>query len=224
MERGCYLERTVATHRKYGSVPYPGSPRSRNGFHTAVVGQLPVHGASLTWSDDRYGKGVHTIIKYPSAMKHLFLFLFTMLVSTLTGAQQRYSITINNGFFQPEYLVVEAGDEIEVLLTEDHTFTEVDAGTFRSGGVVPNGGIRIGRGIGYGFTGTGSDETIVTLHDTGDYFFVSEGRNGAVAKMHIVVIPSTHTGVSEAVDEFRRACSPTRPMTMCVLPPMSTWT
>jgi plastocyanin len=142
------------------------------------------------------------------AMKHILAILILLLGATMTLAQRTYTLSVDNDAFFPEFLVVEAGDPIELRLTGDHTLTEVDAGTFRSGGTVPNGGIRIGRGIGYGFTGVDSDETTFTLHDPGNYYFVSEGRNGSVAKARIVVIASTHTGFSEAVDQFRPVVFP----------------
>lgn len=132
-------------------------------------------------------------------------FILPLLLFT-TGslfAQHTHRISVVNDVFDPEFLVVEAGDPIEVLLNGRHTLTQVSAGTFRANGAVPNGGIRIGPGLGYGYTAVEGNETTITLRDTGDHYFVSEGGTGVVAKARIVVIPAANTGIGAATDQAR---------------------
>lgn len=131
------------------------------------------------------------------------LLLLCLLITGAVRAQHTHFVAVENGVFVPELLVVEAGDRIALNLTDGQTFTEVSAATFRAGGTVPNGGIRIGDGLGHDFNGTDADQALVTLNDPGDLYFVSEGPNRAAAKMHIVVIPATNTGVSPSPDRMR---------------------
>ncbi len=138
--------------------------------------------------------------------KHIIPLLFLGVGSL--HAQHTHDLVIENDLFLPELLVVEAGDTIALRLTDDHTLTEVTAATFRANGIVPNGGIRIGAGLGYGFNGADADETLFTLNDPGDHFFISEGRNGTMAKMQITVIPAAHTGISASVDQMRPGVFP----------------
>lgn len=135
-------------------------------------------------------------------MKRFILPFFLFAAGSLS-AQHTHRISVVNDVFDPEFLVVEAGDAIEVLLTGRHTFTQVSPGTFRANGAVPNGGIRMGHGLGYGYTGVEGNEATITLRDTGDHYFVSEGGTGAVAKARIVVIPAANTGVSATADQAR---------------------
>lgn len=136
------------------------------------------------------------------AMKHYILTLLVSASGSL-AAQHTHRLSVVNDVFDPEFLVVEAGDPIEVRLTGPHTLTEVSPATFRANGMVSNGGIRIGPGLGYGFNGTDADEITITLQDTGDYYFVSEGASGVAAKAKVIVINSTNTGVGAAVDRSR---------------------
>ncbi len=128
-------------------------------------------------------------------MKHIILFS-TMLLAVTLHAQHTHQLVIENDLFLPEFLVVQAADPIALQLTGDHTLTEVSAQTFRAGGIVPNGGIHIGFGTTYD-----TDATTFTIKDPGEYYFVSEGRTGSVAKTQIVVIDADHTGISAAVDQ-----------------------
>ena len=141
-------------------------------------------------------------------MKHTLL--ICMLISGTLHAQYTHFVAAGSGVFHPEFLVVEAGDTVQLQLADDHTFTEVSASTFRAGGVEPNGGIRIGDGFGQGYrtightyTAIDADQARIVFADPGDFYFVSEGHNRAVAKMHIVVIPAAHTGLSGTVDQIR---------------------
>lgn len=138
--------------------------------------------------------------------KHILPILF-LFAGTLQ-AQYTHDLLITNDLFMPEFLVVEAGDSIALQLTTDHTLTEVSPATFRANGIVPNGGIRIGAGLGHGYQGVDADRTTFTINDPGDYYFVSEGSSGTMAKMHIVVIPATHTGIAASVDQRRPTVFP----------------
>lgn len=121
-----------------------------------------------------------------------------LFIAITLHAQHTYELTLENGVFHPEFMVVEAGDRIDVRLTDGHTLTEVSAATFRAGGKLSNGGIHIGAG-----TTHDGDHASFHLDEPGDHYFVSEGRNGAVAKTHIVVIPSSDTGFSPPPDRER---------------------
>ncbi len=140
-------------------------------------------------------------------MKKHILPILLLFAGTLQ-AQYTHDLVIKNDLFMPEFLVVEAGDSIALQLTADHTLTEVSPATFRANGTVPNGGIRIGAGLGHGFNGVDADHTTFTISDPGDYYFVSEGRNGTMAKMQLVVIPATNTGVSASADVRRPVVFP----------------
>ncbi len=130
-------------------------------------------------------------------MKHIIL-LSSMLAAGTLVAQQSHQITLQNEVFYPEFLVVEARDRIEVRIHGDHTLTEVSAGTFVAGGTNPNGGVHIGHR-----TATDNDAATFTLDQPGEYFFISEGRNTAAAKMQIVVITASNTGISANADQFQ---------------------
>lgn len=130
-------------------------------------------------------------------MKH-FILISLMLATGTLFAQHSHQITLENEVFYPEFLVVEAGDPIEVKIYGEHTLTEVSAGTFRAGGTNSNGGVHIGHG-----TAIDNDEATFTLDSPGEYFFVSEGRNTVIAKLHIVVITASNTGISASADQFQ---------------------
>jgi len=137
------------------------------------------------------------IHEFHTTMKHAIILplLFTAIA---LHAQHTHELVLENGVFNPEYLVVEAGDPIEVRLTQGHTITEVSPGTFRAGGLRSNGGVHIGAG-----TTHDGDHTVFHLDEPGDYYFVSEGRNGAVAKTHIVVLAAGNTGITPHPDRER---------------------
>lgn len=138
--------------------------------------------------------------------KHMLPILF-LLAGTLQ-AQITHDLGIRNDQFVPEVLVVEAGDSIALELTDGHTLTEVSPATFRANGIVPNGGIRIGAGLGHAFHGTDADRTTFTLNVPGDHYFVSEGPSGTVAKTKIVVIPTKNTGITASVDRSKPTIFP----------------
>lgn len=135
-------------------------------------------------------------------MKHVIFPLFLFAAAPLS-AQYTHQLAVVNDVFEPQFLVVEAGDPIELRLTGSHTLTQVSAATFHANGAVPNGGLRIGHGLGYGFTGVDANETTFTLRDTGSYYFVSEGPTGAIAKARIEVIAPGNTGVGAAIDQTK---------------------
>lgn len=131
-----------------------------------------------------------------------------LLAASVVNAQQVHHLTIRNDVFEPEFLVVEAGDPIALQLSGDHTLTQVSAATFRANGAVSNGGVRIGKGLGYATNGADANEATFTLLDTGDHYFVSEGSKGATAKVRIVVIAADHTGISAAPDQTQPTIFP----------------
>lgn len=140
-------------------------------------------------------------------MKKHMLPILVLFAGTLQ-AQNTHDLEVKNDQFMPEFLVVEAGDSIALQLTAGHTLTEVSAATFRANGIVPNGGLRIGAGLGHGFQGTDADRTTFTLNEPGDHYFVSEGTSGAPAKTHILVIPSKNTGITATVDRSKPTVFP----------------
>lgn len=135
-------------------------------------------------------------------MKHMIL-LPAMLTAAFALAQQAHHITLEKDVFHPEFLVVEAGDPISVSIHGAHTLTEVSATTFRAGGITPNGGIHIGAG-----TALDHDSATFSLNETGEYYFISEGHNAPQAKLHIVVISATNTGITANVDATMPAMFP----------------
>jgi plastocyanin len=128
-------------------------------------------------------------------MKNLMLFTCLLAAGTVMS-QQTHRLAVENDVFTPEFLVVEAGDPIELWLSGHHTLTQVTAATFRSGGHIPNGGLHIG-------TGTAFDGELTTfsLRDPGEYYFVSEGSQDGSAKTKIIVIGSSNTGISSPPDQ-----------------------
>ncbi len=135
-------------------------------------------------------------------MKQIILFAFILTGSALF-AQHTHHLTLQNDVFYPEFLVVEAGDPIALQLTEDHTLTEVSSGTFRAGGITPNGGIHIGFG-----TSFDNDRNPFTINEPGEYYFVSEGRDAVLAKTRITVLASSNTGVTPDPDQFHPVVYP----------------
>lgn len=135
-------------------------------------------------------------------MKQILLFSFLM-ASVSLFSQHSHRLTAANGVFFPEFLVVEAGDPIHVQLTDDHTLTEVSPGTFRAGGIVPNGGIHVGLGAAYD-----GDQATFTLREPGEYFFISEARDAPLAKMRITVLPASNTAVTPTPDQSRPVIYP----------------
>jgi plastocyanin len=129
-------------------------------------------------------------------MKNLMLFPLMLAAGSLF-AQHTHQLVLQNDVFYPEFLVIEAGDPIELQLTGGHTLTEVSSGTFRAGGIVPNGGIHIGLG-----TAHDGERTSFTINEPGDYYFVSEARNAPLAKTRITVLASANTGVTADADQF----------------------
>lgn len=132
------------------------------------------------------------------------LFLFSGMA---LNAQQQHTISTVNGLFEPDVLVVQAGDEVLVQLTGPHTFTEVSANTFRVGGHVNNGGIDIGHtnkgGIEIGQnTAYDGNEVLVTFSEPGTYHFVSRAASEAT-KALVVVLPSENTGIAAVPHERR---------------------
>ncbi len=118
-------------------------------------------------------------------------------------AQVAHQLTVRNDLFDPEFLVVEAGDTIDVRLTGPHTFTEVSAATFRANGVASHGGIRLGPGQARGAHGSEADEGVVVLAEPGEHYFVSEAHGAVGTRMRVVVLPARNTGLSAAVDRSR---------------------
>ncbi len=135
-------------------------------------------------------------------MKHAIFLPFLFTAITL-HAQHTHQLVLENGVFNPEFLVVEAGDPIDVRLHGGHTITEVSEGTFRASGLLSNGGIHIGEGATHD-----NDHTQFFLDAPGDHYFVSEGRNGAVAKLQIIVIPSSNTGMTPHPDRTQPGIFP----------------
>jgi plastocyanin len=135
-------------------------------------------------------------------MKHLILFPF-LLAAGFVLAQQSHHVMVENNAFTPEFLVVEAGDPIELWLTGGHTLTQLSPGTFRAGGSVSNGGLHIGTG-----TGFDGESTVFSLQEPGEYYFVSEGNKSSTAKTKIIVLPASNTGITPQVDQHRLVVYP----------------
>jgi len=130
-------------------------------------------------------------------MKQIILLSFLLVPATLF-AQHTHRLVIENNVFIPEFLVVEAGDPIELQLVGGHTLTEVSSETFRAGGAVSNGGIHIGLG-----TSFDAGHTTFTIREPGEYYFVSEKGNSGSVKTRITVLTSSNTGVAPDPDQYR---------------------
>jgi plastocyanin len=131
-------------------------------------------------------------------MKHV-LTLSLLFSGMALNAQRLHTISAVNDLFEPDVLVMEAGDEVLVRLTGDHTFTEVSENTFRLGGQAGSGGIDIGHtsrgGIEIGQnTAYDGNEALVTFSEPGTYHFVSRKASDAM-KAVVIVLPSENTAV-----------------------------
>lgn len=122
-------------------------------------------------------KGINRMRKIPT------LFLFAAL-PWAASAQTTHELTNVGNTFSPNVITMDAGDNIHLVLTGNHTCTQVDQSTWNANGNTPNGGFNYSAG-----------EHTFTLDVPGTYYYVCIPHAGLGMKGQIIVEPTT--GVRE---------------------------
>ena len=108
------------------------------------------------------------------------------------AAQTTHTIsTSNSNVFNPATVNAVVGDEIHLIITGNHTFTEVDEATWNDDGTTSNGG--------HDYSG---GEHFFTLDEPGTIYFVCVPHASMGMKGRIIVTDAT------GVDEMTRATAP----------------
>lgn len=131
------------------------------------------------------------------------LIAIMLLTALPLHAQRTHGLVLVEDRFEPEILVMEAGDRIDLVLSGAPGFVEVNAAEVHTGAEVLAEGIEVVGGIGAGSADTDALGTILVLNDPGTRYFKSDAPAGGQATVKVIVLPGNDTGVGASVNSLQ---------------------
>ncbi|MBP8822646.1 MAG: hypothetical protein KBH07_03265 [Flavobacteriales bacterium] len=128
-------------------------------------------------------------------MRRTLPLLALLALAWAAKAQTTHELTNVGTTFSPNLITMDAGDNIHLVLTGNHTCTQVDESTWNANGNTSNGGFNFGAG-----------ENTFSLDVPGTYYYVCIPHAGLGMKGRLIVLPTT--GVEESAHAASLAVFP----------------